>query len=188
MTMTNSDIRNGVDVATLFATIDAVKAQPEAAQFQFRAHNRWVSGTHSRSDVNGFFGAGSEQARAQTFTIDADHPEILVGADHGATPGELVLAALAACITAGIGNIAAARKVELHEVESTVEADADLRGVLGIDESVRNGFSAIRLSVRISGKAPAETLAEVVDQARARSAVFDMLTNGVPVAIDVDAG
>jgi uncharacterized OsmC-like protein len=186
MTMTESTMRNGVDVTTLFATIDAVKAQPEAATFQFRVGNRWESGTHSQSHINGFFGAGAEQTREQSFVIDADHPVALVGTDLGATPAELLLAALAACLTAGIGNIAAARKVELHEVESTVEGDCDLRGVLGIDDSVRNGFSAIRVSFRITGDAPAEKLAEVVEQATARSAVYDTLTNGAPVAIRVD--
>jgi hypothetical protein len=38
--------RNGVDVATLFATLDAVNDQKEIAKFQFRASNTWVSGTH----------------------------------------------------------------------------------------------------------------------------------------------
>jgi len=49
---------NGVDTPTLFATLDAVKAQPDIAKFQFRAKNRWVSGTHNRSSMHGFFGAG----------------------------------------------------------------------------------------------------------------------------------
>ena len=76
--MTSTQTRpalNGVDVPTLFATLDAVKAQPEIAQFQFRARNEWISGTHNRSTIQGFYGAGQEDTgRTQPFTFDADHP------------------------------------------------------------------------------------------------------------------
>ena len=39
---------NGVDTPTLFATLDAVRANPELAKFQFRATNRWISGTNNQ--------------------------------------------------------------------------------------------------------------------------------------------
>jgi uncharacterized OsmC-like protein len=187
MTMTDPAIRNGVDTTTLFATLDAVKAQPAAAQFQFRVTNRWMSGTHSRGTVDTFFGVGEERAHSHTTTWDADHPEVLVGRDQGPAPVEFVLAGLAACLTAGIGNIAAARNIELTKVQSTVEGDIDLNGLLGLDRSVRNGFSAIRVSFEIEGMASADELRAVVEQSRNRSAVYDIITNGVPVSIDVDA-
>src|SRR3712207_2111323 len=104
--------RNGVDVPTLFATLDAVKGNPEIAQFQFRASNRWLSGTHSRSEIQGFYGAMQEDtSRTTPFVLDADHPQILTGKDNGPTPVEYLLHAIAACLTAGIGNIASARGV-----------------------------------------------------------------------------
>ena len=187
MSMTDSPIRNGVDTATLFATLDAVKAQPEAAQFQFRVSNRWVSGTHSQGTVDTFFGVGEERAHEQSTVFDADHPKVLVGTDKGPTPVEYVLAGLAACLTAGIGNIAAARGVELTKVTSTVEGDIDLRGILGLSDEVRNGFEGIRVSFSIEGNASEEQLREVVEQSRSRSAVYDIVTNGVPVAVDVAA-
>ena len=185
MTMTESPIRNGVDTATLFATIDAVKAQPEAAAFQFRVTNRWISGTHSQGRVDTFFGVGQEQAHKAPTVMDADHPEVLVGGDQGPTPVEYVLAGLAACLTAGIGNVAAARGVELTSVSSTVEGDIDLNGILGLDPEVRNGFSAIRIHFMVEGEASADELRALVEQSRARSAVYDILTNGTPVAVDV---
>jgi uncharacterized OsmC-like protein len=187
MTMTDSPIRNGVDTDTLFATLDAVKANPEIAKFQFRATNRWVSGTHNRSTIHGFYGATQEMAHETSMTFDADHPAVLVGQDQGATPVEYVLHALAACLTAGIANIAAARGVTLTEIESKVEGDIDLMGILGLSDSVRNGFQQVRVSFVLRGDEP-EKLRRVVEQSRARSAVFDILTNGIPVAIDVDAG
>jgi len=179
---------NGVDTPTLFATLDAVKGQPALAKFQFRATNRWQQGTHSRSRIESFAGAGGEQRHQREFTFDADHPQVLVGRDQGPTPVEFLLHALAACITAGIGNIASARGVTLHEVESTVEGDIDLRGILGLSREVRNGYEQLRVSFKIKGDAPPEKLREIVEQSRARSAVFDVLTNGVPVALSVDVG
>jgi uncharacterized OsmC-like protein len=180
--------RNGVDVPTLFATLDAVKGQPELAKFQFRATNRWVSGTHSRGTIAGYYGAGQEHAtRGAGFTFDADHPPVLVGGDRGPTPVEFLLHALAACLTAGLGNIASARGIDLTEVESTVEGDIDLNGILGLSSEVRNGYQGIRVSFRVKGDAPEETLRALVEQSRARSAVYDVLANGVPVEIRVDA-
>jgi uncharacterized OsmC-like protein len=179
-------IRNGVNTEALFGALDAVKAQPEAAKFQFRAANQWVSGTHSRSTIDGFFGLGAEQNHLAPSTFDADHPEQLTGSDRGPSPVEYLLHALAACITAGIGNIAAARGVDLDRVESTVSGDIDLMGLLGLDESVRNGFQRIDVRVLIEGNTSAEELAGVVQRSVARSAVFDMLNNGTVVNVTVN--
>ena len=184
----NDSMRNGVDTATLFATLDAVKQAPEAAKFQFRAHNQWISGTHSRGTIHGFYGVGEERTHERSFTFDADHPAVLVGRDQGPTPVEFVLHALAACLTAGLANIAAARKVKLTEVRSTVSGDIDLNGILGLNPDVRNGYQQITVRFTIKGDAPAEKLRELLDQSRARSAVYDVITNQVPVTIDIDAG
>lgn len=178
---------NGVDVPTLFATLDVVKSQPAAAKFQFRASNRWLSGTHSRTTASGFFGAGQENEHKAVYTYDADHPQVLTGQDNAPTPVEFLLHAIAACITAGVANIASARGVELSLVESTVEGDIDLNGILGLSDEVRNGYESVRISFRIEGDAPAEVLEQIVAQSVARSAVYDVLTNGVPVTVDVAA-
>jgi uncharacterized OsmC-like protein len=185
-TQVDDSMRNGVDTATLFATLDAVKQAPEAARFQFRAHNEWVSGTHNRGTISDFFGVGEERSHERTFVFDADHPAVLVGQDNGPTPVEFVLHALAACLTAGLANIAAARRVRLTEVRSTVTGDIDLNGILGLDPQVRNGYQGITVRFSIKGDAPAEQLRELVEQSRARSAVYDVITNQVPVTIEVD--
>ena len=182
----DSPIRNGVDTATLFATLDAVKQAPQAARFQFRARNQWVSGTHNRTTIADYYGVGEERAHERTFVFDADHPAVLVGKDHGPTPAEFVLQALAACLTAGLANIAAARNITLTEVRSTVAGDIDLNGILGLDPGVRNGYQQITVRFTIKGDAPAAKLRELAEQSRARSAVYDVITNGVPVSIEVD--
>jgi uncharacterized OsmC-like protein len=180
--------RNGVDTPTLFATLDVVKSQPELARFQFRARNQWRSGTLSETTIGTFSGAGGEHPHKTTFTMAADHPGVLVGEDRAPLPIEYLLHALVTCITGGIANIAAARGVTLREVESTIEGDINLLGIFGFDPDVRNGYQAIRVSFSIKGDAPPEKLQEIVEQSRARSAVFDVLTHGVPVSMSVNAG
>ncbi|MGZ4594274.1 MAG: OsmC family protein, partial [Actinomycetes bacterium] len=145
-TATHVVARNGVDTPALFATLDAVKGQNEIAKFQFRASNTWVNGTHNRSTLSGFYGAMQEMEHKHPTVLDADHPAVLVGADNAPTPVEYLLHAIAACLTAGIANVAAARGVELTKVTSTVEGDIDLLGILGLsDGSVRNGYEQIRV-------------------------------------------
>ncbi|ADU46920.1 OsmC family protein [Intrasporangium calvum] len=179
--------RNGVDTPTLFATLDAVRETPAAAHFQFRAHNEWIDGTHSLSRIHDFFGVGEERTHERVFTFDADHPAVLVGRDRGPTPVELLLHAIAACITAGIANIASARKVTLTEVRSTVRGDIDLNGILGLQD-VRNGFQHVTVTFQVKGDAPEAVLREIVEQSRQRSAVYDVMANGVPVDLRVEVG
>jgi uncharacterized OsmC-like protein len=176
---------HGVDTPTLFATINVVKGQPELAKSQFRATSRWVSGTHMQGTMSGFFAAGGEHMHKAPTVAHTDHPAVLCGEDNGPTPVEWLLHGLAGCLTAGIANIAAARGVTLTKCEATLEGDIDLQGILGISDQVRNGFQAIRVSFDIAGTAPRAKLEEIVRQSVARSAVFDVLTNGVPVAVSV---
>lgn len=177
--------RNGVDTPAVFATIEAVRAQPNLGAFRFRAHNRWVLGTHSRTTMESFSGAGAEHMHKTTVSYDADHPAVLCGADQGPTPVEFLLHALASCLTAGIANIAAARGVMLTAVESKLEGEIDLRGIFGLPGAARNGYQRIRVDFKLEGDAPKEKLREIVDQSRARSAVLDVLTHGVPIEITV---
>jgi uncharacterized OsmC-like protein len=179
--------RNGVDTETLFATLDAVKAQPELGTFQFRVSNRWIDGAHNRSTIKDFYAAGGEDtSRAEAFEVDAGEPAILIGTDTGPNPAEYLLHALAACLTTSLVYVAAARGVRLTHVESRLEGDMDVRGALGLSGEVRNGFEQIRVSFVVEGDAPPEKLRELVERAKARSAVYDMVTNGVVVHVGVD--
>jgi uncharacterized OsmC-like protein len=186
VTVVADTVRNGVDTGRLFATLDLIEAQPELARFQFRAANRWIDGAHNRSTIKGFHAAGGEDtSRDEEFKLDAGEPAILLGSDTGPNPAEYLLHALAACLTTSIVYVAAARRVELTSVESTVTGDMDVRGALGVDKEPRNGFERIGVAFRVTGNAPEEKLREVVERARKRSAVYDMVTGGVPVAIEV---
>jgi uncharacterized OsmC-like protein len=191
MTITTSvpPIRNGIDTAQVYGTLDVLKAQPEAARFEFRVRNRWIDGTHSRSTIQGFWGAGAEDvSRSEPFVVDASEPPVLFGQNEAPNPAEYLLHALAGCLTLTIVNVAAARKVELYEVSSTLTGVLDARGAAGIDPTYRNGFERIDISFEIRGAARPDKLAEVVERAKSRSVVYDMVTNGVPVAVTANVG
>ena len=186
-TKDTATVRNGVDTTTMFATLDAIKAQPEIAKFQFRARNRWLGGAHNRSTIKGFYAAGGEDtSRTKAFVLDAGEPAILLGTDTGPNPAEYLLHALAACVTTSLVYSAAARGVRLTSVESTIEGDLDVQGALGTNtEDYRNGYERIRMTVTISGDAPPEKLRQVVQRGTDRSVVFDSIANGVPISVDV---
>jgi uncharacterized OsmC-like protein len=182
---TTDVIRNGVDTGQLFGTLDAIKADPSLAKFQFRARNRWIDGAHNRTTIRDFYAANQEDtSRAGEFVVDAGEPAILLGTDTGPNPAEHLLHALAACLTTSLVYVAAARGVHLTEVESTLEGDMDVQGALGLSDEYRNGFEQIRVTFRVEGGAPEEKLREVVERAQQRSAVFDMVTNGVSVTVE----
>lgn len=177
---------NGVDVPTLFATIDAVDQARDLARFQFRARNSWQVGTHSKTSITTFYGAGQEHEHKREFVIEADHPQVLVGEDRAPLPVELVLAALTSCLMGGVGNIASARGIELYSVEATIEGEMDAQGILGLDPGVRNGYQKLEVDFKIEGDATPEELAAIVEQSKARSAVFDIIANPVPVNVTVN--
>jgi uncharacterized OsmC-like protein len=186
MTITTSPapIRNGIDTAQVYGTLDVLKAQPEAARFEFRVRNSWIDGTHSRSTIHGFWGAGQEDAsREAPFVVDASEPPVLFGDNEAPNPAEFLLHALAGCLTLTIVNVAAARKVELTEVTSTLAGVLDARGATGLDDSYRNGFERIRVAFSIKGDATPEKLQEIVERAKARSVVYDIVSNPVPVDV-----
>jgi uncharacterized OsmC-like protein len=189
MTAMSEAVRNGVDTKVLFATLDAVKQQPELGRFQFRASNVWIDGAHNRSTIKSFFGAGQEDAsRSTAFHIDAGEPPVLLGTNTGANPAEALLHALAACLTTSLVYVAAARGVRLTRVQSTLEGDMDVRGALGLSDEVRNGFEQIRVTFTLQGDASPEKLRQLVDRAQQRSAVFDIVSHGVPVTVHANVG
>lgn len=176
---------NGVDVAALFSIKTALTEMPPAAQFTWRASCEWLGGVHSKSTVETFFGAGAEQSHKAPYSVEADHPVVFAAPDNAATPVEIVLSALASCLTGGVASIAQHRGIQLHSVKATVEGDMNLHGILGINPDVRNGFSAIRVTFDIKADASKDEIAAVVAQSQKRSAVFDIITNPGNVKVAV---
>ena len=185
MTTTDVPVNNGVNVQALLDARNALVDAPEAAQFTWKASTEWKGGTHSYSEVNGFFGLGGEQAHKTTFTFDADHPEVFASEDNGATPVEMVLVGLASCLTAGVAAVAQHRKIQLRKVTAHLEGSMNIQGILGIDADVRNGYDGIKVIFDIDADATKEEIAALVAQSQRRSAVFDIITNPTDVAVEV---
>lgn len=177
---------NGVDTERLFQTVDLIRANPGLAGFQFRLDNQWLTCGQNRSRISGFSGAGQDIEHKAPFELLSDEPEILLGTDQGPNAGEYLLHALVACVTGSMVYHAAARGIAIEKIESSVEGDADLRGFLGLDESVRNGFQQIRIKFRIKADVPDALLQEVCNLGPKFSPVYDSVTNGLPVKVSVE--
>ena len=180
-----STITNGVNVQALLDAREVLKGAPQAAQFTWRASATWQNGVHSQIKVNSFFGLGEEQAHKQESVFEADHPEIFAATDNGITPIEYLIVGLASCLTAGVASVAENRGIQLRSVTSTVEGAHDIRGILGADSDVRNGFNDIKVTFNIDADASREDIEALVAQSQKRSAVYDALTNPTNVTVEV---
>ena len=178
-------IDNGVNVDALLGARAAFAETPEIAQFQWRSSVTWENGTHSRSEVESFYGFADEQVHHKSFTYDADHPLQFAAKDNGPTPVEYVLVGLGACLTAGVAAVAQQRQIQLRSVKATLSADMDLHGILGADPDVRNGFSGVSVSYQIDADATPDEIRAIVAQSQKRSAVFDVVTNPTDVTVSV---
>ena len=184
-TMAETTVNNGVNVEALLAAREALKSAPEAARFKWRASCKWQNGTHSETKIEGFHGLGQEQKHRTSFSFDADHPEIFASEDHGITPVEFMLVGLASCLTAGVAAVAQNRGIQLRSVESKLEGKMDIRGILGIDSDVRNGYDDIKVTFKIDADASKEEIEALVAQSQKRSAVYDVISNPVNVTVEV---
>ena len=180
-----STVDNGVNVQALLDARDVLADAPDAAQFTWRASSKWENGVHSTTSIQNFFGLGEEQSHKTEAVFDADHPEVFAAPDKGVTPIEYVLVGLASCLTAGVASVAQNRGIQLRSVESTVEGNHDIRGILGVDSDVRNGFNDVKVTFSIDADASREEIEALVAQSQKRSAVFDALTNPTEVTVEV---
>jgi uncharacterized OsmC-like protein len=185
MTTTGTPVDNGVNVEALLGAREALTAAPGAAAFEWRATCEWQNGTHSTSEVEGFFGLGDEQRHRTRYSFDTDHPELFASEDNGATPVEYVLVGLAGCLTAGVAAVAQNREIQLHRVSATIEGAMDVRGILGVDSDVRNGFTNIKVTYDIDADATPDEIRALVAQSQKRSAVYDIITNPTDVRVEV---
>jgi uncharacterized OsmC-like protein len=176
-------VDNGVNVQALLDARGALADAPDAAQFTWRASSRWQNGVHSKTTIQNYFGLGEEQSHKASSEFDADHPDVFAATDNGITPIEYLLVGLASCLTAGVASVAQNRGIQLRSVEATVEGSHDIRGILGADSDVRNGFNDVTVTFDIDADASPEEIEAVIAQSQKRSAVFDALTNPTEVTV-----
>ena len=175
---------NGVDVDQLVGTINAIQGNPSLARFQFRAHNTWLGGGHTRTTIQGFYGAGQEDAsRSHPFVLEGDEPPVLLGSNAGANAVEAVLHALASCLAVGFIYNAAAQGINVESLSFDLEGELDLHGFLGLSKQVRPGYEGIRVTYRVKSDAPRERVEALCQYVQDTSPVLDMIRNPVPVTI-----
>jgi uncharacterized OsmC-like protein len=180
--MVASNVVNGVDVAELKKKAGMLQQNPPMAKFEFRVRNNWLGCGHSQTTVSDFQGGGETIRHEQEFKIEADEPRALVGQDQGANPVEHLLNALVTCLTGAMVYHAAVRGIEIQEVESTVEGDLDLRGFMGLAEDVRKGYQNIRVNFKVKADAPKE----ILEECARFSPVFDVVSNGTNVRLNIE--
>lgn len=185
MTTTETPVDNGVNTEALLGAREALTQTPEAGEFTWRANCSWVNGTFSKTTVDGFFGLGEEHNHKTPYSFDADHPACFASEDRGATPPEILLAALASCLTAGVAAVAQHRQIQLRSVTATVEGKMNVLGILGGDPDIRNGFNDVTVHFDIDADASRDDIQALVAQSQKRSAVYDMVTNPTRVAVEV---
>jgi uncharacterized OsmC-like protein len=176
---------NGLDLQKMVETVNALKANPALAKFEFRARNRWVSGGENRSTIKEFFGAGAEDtSRQATFEFTNGEPPVLLGHNEGANPVEFLLHALAGCVTTTTVLHAAARGIEIESLSTMLVGDIDLQGLLALDD-VPAGYSGIRIAMDIkAANASDEELDELLQFAQAHSPVCNTVCRPVPVTVE----
>ena len=163
-------IVNGVDVDRLKALIQTVKGDPSKGQVEFETKTSWVEGAHSKTKI-------------RDFSLEADEPRGLIGSDKAPNAVELVLASLGSCLSVGFAYNAAAMGINIRSMNIDVKGNLDLRGFLGISDSIRPGYQKITATCRIDCDAPREKLEELCKYVRRTSPVRDILGNAEPLEI-----
>jgi uncharacterized OsmC-like protein len=129
----------------------------------------------------GLVGLTEVDLTARGHAVKVDEPPVLGGEDLGANPVEHALISLASCQAITYRFWAAKLGVELEGIEVEAEGDLDTRGFFGFDESVRPGFTAVRVSVTPLGPESAERYRELAAAVDEHCPVLDLFRNATPV-------
>jgi uncharacterized OsmC-like protein len=176
---------NGLNVQDALETIDAIEADHSLAKFQFRARNRWIDGGANRSTIRDFYGAGREDdSRGASFEFINGEPPVLLGNNEGANPVEFLLHALAGCVTTTLVLHATARGIAIKELSTELEGDMDLRGLLGLDETVSPGYERIRIRMKVEADCSDAQLDELLFYTQSHSPVCNTVCRPVPVTVE----
>ncbi|MEV0432455.1 OsmC family protein [Nocardia sp. NPDC050413] len=125
---------------------------------------------------------------ARTHTVRVDEPPALGGADTAANPVEVYLAALVSCQVVTYRFWAERLGISVDDLAITAEGDLDVRGFFGIDDTVRAGFQAVRVTVRINGPETPQRYAELQQAVDAHCPVLDSTTGATPVKTTLEVG
>jgi uncharacterized OsmC-like protein len=176
---TEATVVNGINVDDLFALIDNVKREPAKGKTNWHVTTTWQGQARSRSEVESFE-IGRERV-PRRFSIDIDEPRELGGSNSFANPQEHLIAALNACMTVGYVAQCVVRGITLESLAIETNGEIDLRGFLGIDPSVPQGYENLSYTVRIKGNGTKEQFVEIHQAVMATSPNFYNMSR--PVAL-----
>jgi uncharacterized OsmC-like protein len=177
-----SDRFNDVNLEEIKKVDALVRQNPALGKCGLYAKSTWQRGTKAQVSIGPITAGGNVMtAPTRRFTLTVDEPSFLGGVDNAPQPVEVLLAALAGCVTAGIATNAEMFGVPIDSMEIDLEADVDVRGMLGHDKSVRNGATDIRYTVTIQSPASEEQVRRVKETIDRKSPVRDTLANPVNI-------
>ncbi len=133
--------------------------------------------TRSESFVDGYVLGGEKIARS--FKIIADEPTELLGTNRAPNPQELLMAAVNACMMVGYVAGAALKGIELESVEIVTKGELDLRGFLGLSDTVPAGYRNLDYDVRIKGNGTPMQFEEIHQSVMATSPNYFNLSRPV---------
>ncbi|HEX9018684.1 MAG TPA: OsmC family protein [Anaerolineaceae bacterium] len=148
------------------------RTRPDSAWVTFRTSSRQTNGLRSEVEI-------------RQHHLAADEPPSLGGGDSAPNPVELILAALGTCQEITYRAYATALGIPLESVSVELSGDIDLRGFFAVDESVRSGYQSISGVVKIESSASEEQLQTLRAVVNAHCPVLDILTNQVPVTLEL---
>lgn len=175
---------NGVDVEQLTETINLIKENPDLAKFNFRAKTEWVQGALSRTEIQDFYGAGKEDdSRTEPLVMEGDEPPVLLGSNKAPNAVESVLHALTSCLAVGFVYNAAAKGIQIDELNFDISGDIDLHAFLGLSDEKRPGYDNINVAYNVKCDASREEVEELCQYVQKTSPVMDIIKNPVPVTV-----
>ncbi len=173
---------NDVNLEKIKELDKLVRGNPPMGKCTLLARSVWQRGTKAQVSISQIRAGGQDiMPPTRRFVLTVDEPDILGGVDSAPQPVEVLLSALAGCVTAGIATNAAMFAVPIDSLEIDLEADIDLRGVLGHDKSARNGVTDIRYTVTIQSPAPEDQVRKCKETIDRKSPVRDTLANPVNI-------
>jgi len=152
-----------------------IAADPANAQLTYRVRG------HGEGSVASAITAGKHR-----FLVD--EPAALAGDDLAGSPVEVALGALISCQIVVFRLYAHSLGIQVDDISVAAEGDLDARKLFGIDESVRAGFSDIRLTVTLTGPESDERYQQLRGVVDKHCPVLDLFANPTPVSIAVVKG
>jgi uncharacterized OsmC-like protein len=179
MTMTTA-VKNGVDLQKLGTFIEEVKREPWKARLTFTVKSEWQGGFRAVHTVSNYIVGNGEGAHTKAHSVASDEPREILGNDAGISPSELLLSALASCLSVGYAANAAGMGIDLKEVRFEITGHGDLQGFMNLN-GVRPGLTEVDVKTFIKADAPRAQLEELHEIVNGRSPVWDTLKNPIDV-------